>query len=294
MAIILDGKALAFEIKTELKARVEKLKAAGKKIGLAAVLVGDNPASEVYVRNKAKFSEEIGVYSEIVRPPGNITTIGLITVILALNDRADITGIIVQSPLPKKINEKEVSEGIFPGKDVDGFHPQNMGRLVLGRPNYVPCTPAAILEILNRYGHSPARKHCVIVGRGNIVGKPLAIMLAEKTLGNATVTVCHSATRDLAKHTRQADILVAATGSPLLIKGDMVREGAVVIDVGINRVEDRSNPKGYRLVGDVDFDSVSKKAEAITPVPGGVGPMTVAMLLSNTVKAAEKARRLGG
>ena len=294
MAIILDGKALAFEIKTELKARVEKLKAAGKKIGLAAVLVGDNPASEVYVRNKAKFSEEIGVYSEIVRPPGNITTIGLITVILALNDRADITGIIVQSPLPKKINEKEVSEGIFPGKDVDGFHPQNMGRLVLGRPNYVPCTPAAILEILNRYGHSPAGKHCVIVGRGNIVGKPLAIMLAEKTLGNATVTVCHSATRDLAKHTRQADILVAATGSPLLIKGDMVREGAVVIDVGINRVEDRSNPKGYRLVGDVDFDSVSKKAEAITPVPGGVGPMTVAMLLSNTVKAAEKARRLGG
>ena len=294
MAILLDGKALAFEIKTELKAKVDKLKASGRPVGLAAVLVGDNPASEVYVRNKAKFSEEIGVYSEIVRPPGNITTIGLITVILALNDRADITGIIVQSPLPKKINEKEVSEGIFPGKDVDGFHPQNMGRLVLGRPNYVPCTPAAILEILNRYGHSPAGKHCVIVGRGNIVGKPLAIMLAEKTLGNATVTVCHSATRDLAKHTRQADILIAATGSPLLIKGDMVREGAVVIDVGINRVEDKASPKGYRLVGDVDFDSVSKKAEAITPVPGGVGPMTVAMLLSNTVKAAEKARRLGG
>jgi methylenetetrahydrofolate dehydrogenase (NADP+)/methenyltetrahydrofolate cyclohydrolase len=291
MAIQLDGKALAFEIKTELKARVEKLKAAGKKIGLAAVLVGDNPASEVYVRNKARFSEEIGVHSEIVRPPGNITTIGLITVILALNDRPDITGIIVQSPLPKKISEREASEAILPGKDVDGFHPHNMGRLVLGRPNFVPCTPAAILEILNRYGHSPAGKHCVIVGRGNIVGKPLAIMLAEKTMGNATVTVCHSATKNMAEHTRRADILIAAVGVPELIKGDMVREGAVVVDVGINRVEDKSNPKGYRLVGDVDFDSVSKKAAAITPVPGGVGPMTVAMLLSNTVKAAEKSRK---
>ncbi|HXF49097.1 MAG TPA: bifunctional 5,10-methylenetetrahydrofolate dehydrogenase/5,10-methenyltetrahydrofolate cyclohydrolase [Verrucomicrobiae bacterium] len=291
MAILLDGKALAFEIKTELKARVEKLKAAGRKVGLAAVLVGDNPASEVYVRNKSKFSEEIGVYSEIVRPPGNITTIGLITVILALNDRPDITGIIVQSPLPKKISEREASEAILPGKDVDGFHPQNMGRLILGRPNYVPCTPAAILEILARYGHSPAGKHCVIVGRGNIVGKPLAIMLAEKTMGNATVTVCHSATRNLAEHTRRADILIAAVGVPELIKGDMVREGAVVIDVGINRVEDKASPKGYRLVGDVDFESVSKKAEAITPVPGGVGPMTVAMLLSNTVKAAEKSRK---
>ncbi len=291
MAILLDGKALAFEIKAKLKARVEKLKATGKQVGLAAVLVGDNPASEVYVRNKAKFSEEIGVYSEIVRPPENITTIGLITVILALNDRADITGIIVQSPLPKKINEQEVSEAILPGKDVDGFHPNNMGRLVLGRPNFVPCTPAAILGILNRHGYSPAGKHCVIVGRGNIVGKPLAIMLAEKTLGNATVTVCHSATRNLAEHTQRADILIAATGVPELIKGDMVREGAVVIDVGINRIEDKSNPKGYRLVGDVDFDSVSKKAAAITPVPGGVGPMTVAMLLSNTVKAAERARK---
>ncbi len=291
MAIILDGKALALEIKVELKSRVDKLKAHGRQVGLAAVLVGDNPASEVYVRNKAKFSEEIGVLSEIVRPPGNITTIGLITVILSLNDRADITGIIVQSPLPKKINEREVSEAIFPGKDVDGFHPQNLGRLVLGRPGFVPCTPAAILEILKRYGHSPAGKHCVIVGRGTIVGKPLAIMLMEKTLGNATVTVCHSATRDLAHHTKQADILIAAAGTPLLIKGDMVREGAVVIDVGINRIEDKSSPKGYRLVGDVDFESVSKKAAAITPVPGGVGPMTVAMLLSNTVKAAEKSRK---
>jgi len=291
MAILLDGKALAFEIKVELKARVDKLKASGRRVGLAAVLVGDHLASEIYVRNKAKFSEDIGVYSEIVRPKAKITTIGLITVILALNDRPDITGIIIQSPLPKNINEGEVSEGILPYKDVDGFHPQNMGRLVLGRPGFVPCTPAAILELLNRYNYSPAGKHCVIVGRGNIVGKPLSIMLLQKSLGNATVTVCHSATRDLAQHTRQADILIAATGSPLLIKGDMVREGAVVIDVGINRVEDKSSPKGYRLVGDVDFESVEKKAAAITPVPGGVGPMTVAMLLSNTVKAAEKARK---
>ncbi len=291
MAILLDGKALAFEIKAELKTRVDKLKAAGRKVGLAAVLVGNNPASEVYVRNKAKFSEEIGVHSEIVRPPANITTIGLITVILTLNDRPDITGIIVQSPLPKKIDERETSEAVLHYKDVDGFHPQNLGRLFLGRPAFVPCTPAAILELLNRYGHSPAGKHCVIVGRGNIVGKPLAIMLLQKSLGNATVTVCHSATQDLAHHTRQADILIAATGSPLLIKADMVREGAVVIDVGINRIEDKSSPKGYRLVGDVDFDSVSKKAAAITPVPGGVGPMTVAMLLSNTVKAAERSRK---
>ncbi|MCI0331092.1 MAG: bifunctional 5,10-methylenetetrahydrofolate dehydrogenase/5,10-methenyltetrahydrofolate cyclohydrolase [candidate division Zixibacteria bacterium] len=291
MAILLDGKALAFEIKAELKTRVDKLKAAGRKVGLAAVLVGNNPASEVYVRNKAKFSEEIGVHSEIVRPPANITTIGLITVVLALNDRADITGIIVQSPLPKKIDEREVSEAVLPYKDVDGFHPQNLGRLFLGRPNFIPCTPAAILELLNRYGHSPAGKHCVIVGRGKIVGKPLAIMLLEKAFGNATVTICHSATRDLSHHTRQADILIAATGAPHLIKGDMVREGAVVIDVGINRIEDKSNPKGYRLVGDVDFDSVSKKAAAITPVPGGVGPMTVAVLLSNTVRAAEKSRK---
>lgn len=291
MTILLDGKALALEIKAELKARVDQLKSAGRKVGLAAVLVGDNPASEVYVRNKAKFSEDIGVYSEVVRPPANITTIGLITVILALNDRPDITGIIVQSPLPKKINEREISEAVFPGKDVDGFHPQNMGRLVLGHPGFIPCTPAAILEILKRYNYSPERKHCVIVGRGIIVGKPLSILLMEKSLGNATVTVCHSATRNLAHHTRQADILIAATGSPMLIKGDMVREGAVVIDVGINRVEDKSSPKGYRLVGDVDFDSVSKKAAAITPVPGGVGPMTVAMLLSNTVRAAEKARK---
>jgi len=214
MAILLDGKALAFEIKAELKKRVDKLKASGRQVGLAAVLVGDNPASEVYVRNKAKFSEDIGVYSEIARLPAKSTTIGLITVVLALNDRPDITGIIVQSPLPKQINEREISEGVLPHKDVDGFHPQNLGRLILGRPNYAPCTPAAILELLNRYGHSPAGKHCVIVGRGNIVGKPLAIMLAEKTLGNATVTVCHSATRDLAQHTRQADILIVATGSP--------------------------------------------------------------------------------
>jgi len=282
---------LAFEIKAELKARVDKLTASGRQVGLAAVLVGNNPASEVYVSNKARFCEEIGVHSDIVRLPARSTTMGLIAVLLALNDRSDITGIIVQSPLPKGIDEKEVSEAVLPYKDVDGFHPQNMGRLVLGRPGFVPCTPAAILEILNRYGHSPAGKHCVIVGRGNIVGKPLAIMLSEKSLGNATVTVCHSATRDLSHHTRQADILIAATGRPLLIKGDMVREGAVVIDVGINRVEDKSSPKGYRLVGDVDFDSVEKKAEAITPVPGGVGPMTVAMLLSNTVKAAERARK---
>jgi len=287
MPIILDGKKLSEQIKSELKVKVQALKSSGKKIGLAAVLIGDNPASEVYVRAKAKFSDEIGIYSEIVRPPAGVSTAGLIEAVRSLNSRSDITGIIVQSPLPKRIDEREVSEAISPAKDVDGFHPQNLGRLILGQPAFVPCTPLAILEILKRYNFSPAGKHCVIVGRGIIVGKPLSMLLLEKSFGNATVTVCHSNTRDLSHHTRQADILIAATGSSLLIKEDMVREGAVVIDVGINRVEDKSNPKGYRLVGDVDYDAVSKKAVAITPVPGGVGPMTVAMLLSNTVKAAE-------
>jgi len=288
MSIILDGKKLSEQIKAELKVRIAYLKSSGKKIGLAAVLVGDSPASEVYVRAKAKFSEEIGIYSEIVRPPSNVSTSGLVEAVQSLNSRKEITGIIVQSPLPKGIGEREVSEAISPAKDVDGFHPQNLGRLLLGQPAFVPCTPLAILEILKRYNFSPAGKHCVIVGRGSIVGKPLLMLLLEKSFGNATVTVCHSNTRDLSHHTRQAEILIAATGVPRLIKADMVSEGTVVIDVGINRVEDKSSPKGYRLVGDVDYDAVSKKAAAITPVPGGVGPMTVAMLLSNTVKAAEQ------
>lgn len=288
MPILLDGKKLSEQIKAELKTRVAALKSSGKKIGLAAVLVGDNPASEVYVRAKARFSNEIGIHSEIVRPPANVSTAGLIEAVRQLAARPEVTGIIVQSPLPKGIDEREVSEAIFPAKDVDGFHPTNLGRLVLGQPAFVPCTPLAILEILKRYDFSPAGKHCVIVGRGLIVGKPLSMLLLEKKFGNATVTVCHSGTRDLGAVTRKAEILIAATGVPRLIKADMVGEGAVVIDVGINRVEDKSSPKGYRLVGDVDFDSVSKKATAITPVPGGVGPMTVAMLLSNTVKAAEQ------
>ncbi len=288
MPIILDGKALSEQIKAELKSRVAALKAKGKKVGLAAVLVGDNPASEVYVRAKAKFSEEIGVHSEIVRLPARISTIGLLAGVLSLNDRPDITGIIVQSPLPKHIKEQEVAQAVLPAKDVDGFHPQNLGRLVLGQPGFVPCTPMAILEILKRHNFSPSGKHCVIVGRGLIVGKPLSMLLLDKSFGNATVTICHSGTKDMGYLTTQAEILIAATGVPRLIKADMVGEGAVVIDVGINRVEDQTHPKGYRLVGDVDFESVSKKVAAITPVPGGVGPMTVAMLLSNTVKAAEQ------
>jgi methylenetetrahydrofolate dehydrogenase (NADP+)/methenyltetrahydrofolate cyclohydrolase len=256
--------------------------------GLAAVLVGDLPASAIYVRNKAKACEQAGLHSEVIRLPAFTREAELLERVADLNRRADIHGILVQSPLPSGIDEFKVNLAVSPAKDVDGFHPDNVGRMLLGRPGFVPCTPAGVLELFKRYDIDTRGAEVVIAGRGNIVGKPLLALLIQKAVGaDATVTLCHSRTRDLAAHCRRADILVAAMGQPELIRGDWVKDGAVVVDVGINRIEDDSE-KGYRLTGDVHFDSVAPKCRAITPVPGGVGPMTIAMLLRNTVEAARK------
>jgi len=257
--------------------------------GLAAVLVGDDPASHIYVRSKARACEKTGIHSEVLRLAAQTTEHELLALVDELNHRADIHGILVQSPVPKGIDEFKINLAVSPEKDVDGFHPANVGRLLLGRPGFAPCTPAGVLELLRRYKIDPSGTHVVIAGRGNIVGKPLAAMLIQKAAGaNATVTVCHSRTADLAAECRRADILIAAMGQPELITGDMVKEGAVVIDVGINRVDDAKAEKGYRVVGDVHFESVAPKCRAITPVPGGVGPMTIAMLLTNTVVSARR------
>jgi methylenetetrahydrofolate dehydrogenase (NADP+)/methenyltetrahydrofolate cyclohydrolase len=287
--IILDGKATAAQIKAELATKVEALRAHHIIPGLAAVLVGDDPASHIYVRSKAKACEKTGLHSEVLRLAPQTTEHELLELVEELNRRQDIHGILVQSPLPAGIDEFQVNLAVLPAKDVDGFHPSNVGRLLLGRPGFAPCTPAGVLELLRRYDIDPAGKQVVIAGRGNIVGKPLAAMLIQKAAGaNATVTVCHSRTADLAAECRRADILIAAMGQPELIKGDMVKDGAVVIDVGVNRVEDASAEKGYRVTGDVHFESVAPKCRAITPVPGGVGPMTIAMLLKNTVQSAQQ------
>ncbi len=287
MAEILDGKQLARTIRAELKEKVAELKSSGITPGLALLLVGDNPASQVYVRSKAKACAEVGIFSIVEKRPAETTQEEVLELIARWNADPRIHGILVQLPLPSHIDEQAVLLAIDPRKDVDGFHPENMGRLVEGLPGFVPCTPAGIIEILRRYNISTVGKHAVVLGRSNIVGKPIANLLYQKSAyANATVTICHTATQDLAQYTRSADILIVAAGRPQLITGDYVREGVVVIDVGINRIEDPSAPKGYRLVGDVDFDSVAPKAAAITPVPGGVGPMTIAMLLTNTLRAA--------
>jgi methylenetetrahydrofolate dehydrogenase (NADP+)/methenyltetrahydrofolate cyclohydrolase len=287
--IILDGKATAEAVRAELASQVEALRAHHIVPGLAAVLVGDDPASHIYVRSKAKACGKAGIHSEVLRLAAQTSEHELLALVEELNHRADIHGILVQSPLPKEIDEFKINLTVSPEKDVDGFHPANVGRLLLGHPGFAPCTPAGVLEMLRRYRIDPAGKHVVIAGRGNIVGKPLAAMLIQKAAGaNATVTVCHSRTADLAAECRRADILIAAMGQPELITGDMVKEGAVVIDVGINRVDDAKAEKGYRVVGDVHFDSVAPKCRAITPVPGGVGPMTIAMLLKNTVVSAQR------
>ncbi|MCX8063670.1 MAG: bifunctional methylenetetrahydrofolate dehydrogenase/methenyltetrahydrofolate cyclohydrolase FolD [Candidatus Hydrogenedentes bacterium] len=287
---ILDGKKIGEEIKAELKVKIEELKEKGVVPGLAVVLVGDNPASKVYVSNKRKTCEELGIRSFAYDLPKTTTEDELITLIKELNANPEVHGILVQSPIEgRDIDEDKIIELIEPNKDVDGFHPINKGRLLNGQDCFVACTPAGIVELLIRYGYRPEGKHVVIVGRSNIVGKPLATLLVQKSeWGNATVTVCHTRTRNLSTITKSADILVAAIGQPEFITGRMVKEGCVVVDVGVNRVEDPSRKSGYRLVGDVHFDSVAKKARAITPVPGGVGPMTIAMLMKNTVKSAEK------
>jgi methylenetetrahydrofolate dehydrogenase (NADP+) / methenyltetrahydrofolate cyclohydrolase len=282
--IIIDGKKIAQEIRTELKTEIDKLKLSGKDVpGLVAILVGNNPASESYVRGKAKACEEIGMRAVTERHPSDMKEDVLLELIESYNKNKKFNGILVQLPLPKHINEDKVIEAISPKKDVDGFHPINVGNLVIGKPAFRSCTPAGIQELLIRYKIETKGKHVVVLGRSNIVGKPIAnIMLQKKEFANSIVTVCHSAAPDVSYYTKQADILIAAMGSPKFVKGNMVKEGVVVIDVGINRIEDNTASKGYRLVGDVDFDEVSKKSSYITPVPGGVGPMTIAMLLKNT------------
>jgi len=287
-ATVIDGKKIAEEIKSELRTKIDRYRSKGIVPGLAAVLVGENPASKIYVNMKAKACQKLGIHSEVIKYPENTSQPELMGKIEELNHRDDIHGILVQSPLPKGLNEFEVNLKIDPRKDVDGFHPENIGRMLIGKPSFLPATPLGIIELLNRSGNSPEDKHVVILGRGNIVGRPLAVMLGQKQKGaNSTVTLCHTGTKELTSFTKIADILVCAMGVPEMIRGDMIKPGAVVVDVGTNRVPDPGSEKGYRLTGDVDFDSVSPVAGAVTPVPGGVGPMTIAMLLSNTVKAVE-------
>ena len=287
-AQLISGKEVAASVLSELKLRIETLKKGGVVPGLAAVLVGDDPASATYVNSKVKACKKLELYSEVVKRPQTLSQEELIEIVTSLNRNQQIHGILVQSPLPKQIDELAITLTILPEKDVDGFHPHNVGLMMIGRPCLLPCTPHGIIKLLEYYQIDPAGREVVIVGRSNIVGKPLAAMLMQKAkLADATVTVAHSRSRNLTEITRRADILIAAVGRPRMITADMVKSGAVVIDVGVNRVEDSSAKKGYRLVGDVDFDACLDKVSYISPVPGGVGPMTIAMLMSNTVTAAE-------
>lgn len=289
MSNILDGKGLAQRIKEEMAAEVAGMMVKGEKIPhLAAVLVGEDPASQVYVRNKVKSCEQVGFKSTLIKKEADITEEELLAVVKDLNQDSDIDGFIVQLPLPQHIDEHKVTLAIDPKKDVDGFHPSNFGRMAQGLPAYLPATPNGIMEMLKRYEVPTEGKEVVVLGRSNIVGMPMGILLAQKNYpGNASVTICHSRTKDLKQHTRRADIIVAAIGIPEFLKADMVKEGAVIIDVGINRVDDDTRKRGYRLCGDVDFAEVAPKASLITPVPGGVGPMTVVSLLMNTLKASK-------
>ena len=287
-AKIIDGKAIAEAVRSELKERVAALSAKGTTPGLGVILVGDNPASRSYVTAKERACESIGIYSDDNRLPADTSETDLLNKINQMNQDSRIHGILVQLPLPKHIDESTVLLAIDPAKDVDGFHPMNVGKMMIGEETFFPCTPHGVVQMLMRSGIETAGKHVVVVGRSNIVGKPVANLLLQKKEGaNATVTLCHTGTTDLGSFSRQADILIAASGWPNTVTTDMVKPGAVVIDVGVNRVEDASKKNGYRLVGDVDFDGVSTVASHITPVPGGVGPMTITMLLYNTVLSAE-------
>ncbi len=287
-ARIIDGKQISKEIRDELKSEVARLERSGIRPGLGVVLVGEDPASHIYVRNKERACEKTGIFTLTERLDASISEDELLRRIDEWNEDSSIHGILVQLPLPKQVDEQKVIERISPQKDVDGFHPYNVGRMMIGAPHFLPCTPAGIQQLLLRSGTSTEGKHVVIVGRSNIVGKPLCNILLQKAKGaNSTVTICHTGTPDIAHFSRQADILVVAAGRPEVVTGDMIKSGAVVVDVGVNRVEDSACEKGYRIVGDVEFKSASEVASAITPVPGGVGPMTIAMLLSNTVAASK-------
>jgi len=288
-AKIIDGKQVAADIRVELKAQVQQLKTRGIVPGLGVILVGDYPASKSYVTAKEKACEEIGLYSDDNHMPAATTQSELMARVRQMNVDPKINGILVQLPLPKHLNETEVLLAIDPDKDVDGFHPMNVGRMVLGQKAFLSCTPHGVIQLLGRYGVKLKGAHVVIVGRSNIVGKPLANMLVQKNeTANATVTICHTGTKDISYFTRQADVVVAAAGRPNTITADMVKDGVVVIDVGVNRIKDPSKKSGFRLVGDVDFAAVKEKASLITPVPGGVGPMTITMLLFNTVESAKQ------
>jgi len=289
-AELIDGAAIAREIRGEVARAVRQLAQRGIVPGLTVVLVGDDPASAVYVRSKGKATEEAGMRSATIRLPATTSQAELLAHVEALNADPAVHGILVQMPLPGQIDADAVVRRIRPEKDVDGFHPVNVGKNLIGeRDGFVPCTPAGVQELLVRSGVQTRGAECVIVGRSNIVGKPMMALMVQNAAGaNATVTVCHSATRNLAEHTKRADILIVAAGRPRMVTGDMIRPGAVVIDVGINRVDDATAKSGYRLVGDVDFESARQVASLITPVPGGVGPMTIALLLRNTVRAAEQ------
>ena len=288
-ARIIDGKLLAAEMRAEIAAGVAKLKAErGVTPGLAVVLVGDNPASVSYVTAKEKACREAGMLSREVRLPAETSEAELVELVERLGADRDIHGILVQLPVPKHIREKAVIDAIVPEKDVDGFTPVNVGRMMIGEECFLPCTPHGIIKLIEFSGMDVRGKHAVVIGRSNIVGKPVAALLARRET-NATVTVCHTGTPDVAAFTRQADVVVVAAGRPGTLTGDMLKPGAVVIDVGVNRIPDATRPKGFRLVGDADFESCSAVAGAITPVPGGVGPMTITMLLWNTLQSAKRA-----
>lgn len=292
-AQIIDGKQIAADIREELKADVAALKERGIVPGLGVILVGEDPASKSYVSAKEKACENVGIYSDDNRLPSDTSQEDLLALVSRMNSDPKINGILVQLPLPKHIDEAAVLMAIDPDKDVDGFHPINVGKMMVGEDSFLPCTPHGVVQMLKRSGVETCGAHVVVVGRSNIVGKPVANMLLQKKDGaNATVTLCHTRTKDLGFHTRQADIIIAASGWPNTITADMVKDGAVVIDVGVNRVDDPSRERGYRLVGDVDFDAVKEKAAMITPVPGGVGPMTITMLLFNTVESAKRANSI--
>ena len=285
---IIDGKKVASEIRKEIAEEVAKLKAAGEKIPhLVAILVGNNGSSETYVANKVKDCEEVGFKSTIIRFGKEITETVLLEKITELNNDHDVDGFIVQLPLPSHISENKVIEAIDPQKDADGFHPVNIGKMVIGLPGYLPATPYGIVELIRRYGIETSGRNCVVIGRSNIVGRPVSILLSQKGM-DATVTVVHSRTKNIKDIVSQADIIISAIGSPAFIRGDMVKDGAVVIDVGTTRVVSKDTKSGFKLVGDVDFENVAPKCSFITPVPGGVGPMTRVSLLRNTLIAAKR------